>query len=145
MIPQRDLPAFALSPSGYTSVTSAAAVILRCALTAWCSMDSKCACSSLRPRTRAGASAALMMSPKDLLSASMQVLTDWADLDRCSAFFFISLSSMSMSNGSWAIQVSEFKSLFCHRWTLCMILCSESLLHLHTLSRFLWSRFPFFV
>lgn len=82
---------FFLSRSGYTSVTSSAAVILRCALTAWCSTASKCVCSSLKPKIRAGASAASTMSPKALLSVSTQVSNKllWIPV------VFILLSNMS--------------------------------------------------
>lgn len=103
MIHQHDPHAFALSPSGCTSVTSGAAVILRCAITAWCSTASKCACSCLRPRTRAGASVALMTWPKALLSASMQVLNKLIWIP-CIVIFFIMLSNMSYGS-------SEIKAL----------------------------------
>lgn len=108
MIYLPDLPAFALSPSGCTSVTSNAAVILRCALTAWCSMAFKCACSFLRPRTKAGASAASMMWLKAPLSVSMQVLDELIWIPALSFSLFCLLN---MSNGSSAIKRGQRGSL----------------------------------
>ena len=55
------------------SVTNAANVTQTCAQTGWCSMDCRFDCSSSRPRTRAGVSAAWMTLPKAPLSVFMQV------------------------------------------------------------------------
>lgn len=55
------------------SVTNAANVIQTCAQTGWYNMDCRFGCSSSRPRTRAGVSAAWMTLPKAPLSVFMQV------------------------------------------------------------------------
>lgn len=57
----------------FTSVTRGASATSTCAPIAWSNTGSKCDCSYSRRRTKAGAFAALMISPKALSSASTQV------------------------------------------------------------------------